>query len=217
MEAELKHILMVSTVLYLIKRQKKDYRRKLQSYRRSVRVFFITSFILFDLHVLLMIDHFLSHSDETDDSLLYQYRIHFISAMKSAGLKVAYILVVAAFYIIASYVTRDIAFRAVEDYLTQYNSHTVKITYMCLNILTQAVLFSVGYFGVLIILLRLLGCEGTVLVDNGFWFATSGVFTSALKYPLVIEYGHKEFILNSISLFLSLRVIIWILQYLLYS
>lgn len=211
MESGFKHFLLGFISIYIIKRQKKGYRRKLQSYRRSIRAFFIVSFILLDLHILLMLDYFLSFPSEASEiSLLSSYRDYFISGFKSAVLKLAYILVVSVFYIIASYVTRDIAFRAVEDYLTQYNSDTVKITYMCLNILTQAVLFSVGYFGLLIILLRILGCEGTVLIDNGFWFATSGVFTGALKYPLVIEYGHKEFILNSISLFISLRFIIFI-------
>ena len=69
--------------------------------------------------------------------------------MKTAVLKVAYIFVVAVFYIIFSYVTRDISFGAVEEYLNQYNLYVFEYSYL-------AVQFSEGYFGVPIILLRLL-------------------------------------------------------------
>lgn len=126
--------------------------------------------------------------------------------------EIAYVLIIVVFYVLAATIVNQIVFQSVESYLENYKSQPEKITYMCFNILGQGILLTVGFFCLFAFLVTMLSGNEFRWDDPGFVVIASSIFAGATNYPKRDGARKNDYFLNSFALFVSIKVISWVIQ-----
>mmetsp|Transcript_5463 Transcript_5463/g.8153 ORF Transcript_5463/g.8153 Transcript_5463/m.8153 type:complete len:214 (+) Transcript_5463:40-681(+) len=197
--------------LYAVNNLKLFYKRKLRTLRKPVSSAVILLMGTLYTQGLLILDTFLWSEGLP---FLRDYQVHvLLPTVYSAAPDLAYLVVIAFFYIVAACIVNQVVYQSVENYLENYKSHTEKIAYMCLNILLQGILLSVGYFSLLISLVKLTAVKDLAWDDWGLVLVVSSILAGAMKYPIRPQSKWNDYFINSYSLFFSIKIFSYVINY----
>ncbi|CAG9318401.1 unnamed protein product [Blepharisma stoltei] len=200
--------------IYTTRWVRRLYRRQLRGLRIIPRCIILCLLTIFSAHVMMIVDIvFDLIASSGSRTFLYDYEHDFLlPVLKKAIPELAYYVVILSFYTIAVTMINTFVYQSVENYIENYKSHTEKITYMCINILVQGLLLTIGYISLLISLVKLTSWDTLVWDDSGLLFIISSILAGAMKYPLRSIQKWTDYFLNSYSVFFSIRVLIWIFK-----
>lgn len=143
--------------IYTARWVRRLYRRQLKGLRRIYKYTILSFLVILSVHFIMIFELIFNLMvSNKSESLFsnYQYEC-LLPALKHTLPELGYFLVIAVFYTIAVIVVNQIVYQSVENYIENYKSHPDKITCMCINILVQGLLLLIGYFSLLISLVKL--------------------------------------------------------------